>query len=313
MFEMFGRPGCGNCNAAGEVVTELQHAYRGRAILLEYDYDAFLYGRLERFDATGVYAPYLPLMMVGSGYRTSSGVVDFDPVYRGMIDDELARAPRATVTAYWRRVGDSLRAYVDVTNLGPSDLEVRRDAAIWLIGYENAHIGNTDTWVQSTSVWYLPYDLEPGDGITAVIDTPPVDGLNWNRMAGLVMVEDRPRGDSRYDMLQAAEALPVAVTATPDDIVLSRRHPEAEVEVTGPHVLTWSAASSVSWIEVTPATSTVPGTLTVTLRPELRPPTETEGTVTLVATGDGMDLSTTVRVTLASQLRRASSRIRPSN
>lgn len=311
VFENFGRKGCANCNAAAEVVTVLQEELNGRAVLLEYDYDLFLHGRQDRFWATGVQANYLPLMMVGSGYRTSSGVVDFDRVYRGMIDDELERAPRASVTAYWRRVGSSLRAYVDVTNLGPTDLEVSRDAGIWVIGYENAPIGNTQTWVQSTSVRFLSYDLAPGEGITAVIDTPPVDDLTWDRMAGLVLVEDRPHGSAAYDMLQAVEALPVAVTATPDDIALSRRRPEAEVVVTGPHVLTWSAASDVSWIEVTPGTGAVPGTLTVTLRPELRPAAESEGTVTLTAIGDGMELSTTLRVAMGAQVRRASGRIRP--
>jgi hypothetical protein len=313
VFEMFGRTGCSNCSAAGEVVTVLQEELKGRAVLLEYDYDLFLYGRQDRFWATGVRANYLPLMMVGSGYRTSSGVVDFDRVYRGMIDDELERAPRASVTAYWRRVGSSLRAYVDVTNLGPTDLEVRRDAGIWVIGYENAPIGNSETWVQSTSVWFLSYDLAPGEGITAVIDTPPVDGLNWDRVAGLVLVEDRPSESEAYDMLQAVKALPAAVTAAPDEIVLSTRHRRAEVVITGPHVLSWSAEGDVPWIEVTPDSGTLPAIITIEMHPELRPPTESEGVVTLTATGDDMDLSATVRVTAGARLRRASGRIRPSN
>ena len=36
--------------------------------------------------------------MVGSGYRTSSGSVDYDAVYRSMINAELERPPRASVS-----------------------------------------------------------------------------------------------------------------------------------------------------------------------------------------------------------------------
>jgi hypothetical protein len=311
VFEMFGRKVCGNCNAAGEVVTVLQEELRGQAVLLEYDYDLFPYGRLDRFWATGVSAYYLPLMMVGSGYRTSSGVVDFDAVYRGMIDDELARAPRAAVTAYWRRAGNSMRAYVDVRNLGPTDLEVRRDAGIWLIAYENADIGNTGTWVQSTSVWYLPYDLEPGEQLTTVIDTPSVFGVDWARVAGLVMVDDQLPGSDAYDMVQAAEALPAGLSVSPDRLLLSAAGSSASIDLAGPHVLSWSASSDVPWLDLAPDSGSVPASMTLSLRPELRPPTATAGTVTFVATGDDMSFSTTVSVLVGAQHRRAAGRLRP--
>jgi thiol-disulfide isomerase/thioredoxin len=148
VLEFFGRTGCGNCNAAGHVVEGLQRELAGRTVLLEYDYDLFSVGRQDRFWATGVAADYLPLVMVGSGYRTSSGWVEFDPVYRTMVADELARPPRAAMTAYWRRAGDALRAYVDITNLGPTDFRVSREAEIWVIAYEDAPIGITETWVR---------------------------------------------------------------------------------------------------------------------------------------------------------------------
>lgn len=309
VFEMFGRTGCGNCNAAGQVVTELQDEYRGRAVLLEYDYDLFLHGRQDRFWATGVTANYLPLMMVGSGFRTSSGVVDFDLVYRGMLDSELSRPPRADVSAYWRRVGDSLRAYVAVRNLGPTDLEVRRDAGIWIIAYENTDVGNTETWVQSTSQTYLPYDLEPGDSFDTVIDTPPVGGLNWGRMAGLVLVEDRPRGSSAYDMAQAVQAAAADLMAAPAELKLSSRGSSTTVELTGPHVLEWSAEAGVPWLEVSPESGAVPATVTVTLRADRLPPTATEGNVTFNASGDGMSFSTVVDVAVGARVRHGGRRL----
>ncbi len=311
VLEFFGRTGCGNCNAAGQVVTVLQDELSGRAVLLEYDYDLFPIGRQDRFWATGVSADYLPLVMVGSGYRTSSGWVDFDPVYRGMIDDELAQPPRAVVTAYWRRAGDALRAYVAVGNTGPTIFRVSREAAIWVIAYENAAVGLTDTWVRSTAVWNLPYDLAPGESVSAVIDTPPISAVDWDRMAGLVLAEDRPRSSGAYDMLQAAEAQPAGLFASPKKVVLRRDRPTSVVVLTGPHVLTWSATSDVPWIEVTPASGTLPTAVTLELRSELRPPTASEGAVTFTASGDDMSFSSVVTVAVGTQLRRAGRRVLP--
>jgi hypothetical protein len=311
VLEFFGRTGCGNCNAAGQVVTVLQNELSGGAVLLEYDYDLFPIGRQDRFWATGVSADYLPLVMVGSGYRTSSGWVDFDPVYRGMIDDELARPPRAVVTAYWRRAGDALRAYVAVGNTGPTIFRVSREAAIWVIAYENATVGLTDTWVRSTAVWNLPFDLAPGESISAVIDTPPISAVDWDRMAGLVFAEDRPRSSGAYDMLQAAEAQPAGLFASPKKVVLRRDRPTSVVVLTGPHVLTWSATSDVPWIEVTPASGTLPTAVTLELRSELRPSTASEGAVTFTASGDDMSFSSVVTVAVGTQLRRAVRRVLP--
>ncbi len=311
VFEFFGRPDGAFCSAAGPAMITLQSEMQGRAVLLEYDYDWFLYGRQDRFWASGASASYLPLVMVGSGYRTSSGAEDYEPAYRSMINDELARPARATVSAYWRRAANAMRAYVEVRNLGATDLEINHDAAIWLIAYENASIGVSTTWVRSTAQRYLPYDLAPGETATVVIDTPAMTGVDWSRMAGLVLLEDRPGGGGAYDMVQAAEALPADLSAAPDHLVMSLYRPVAEVVLTGPHVLSFSASSDVPWIEVTPSSGTVPTTVILTLRPELRPPSATEGSVSFAATGDGMAFSATVSVAVGAQSRRAGRRVRP--
>jgi hypothetical protein len=238
--------------------------------------------------------------------------VDYEAVYRSMIDDELARPARAAVSAYWRRSANTMRAYVEVRNLGATDLEIDHDAAIWLIAYEDAsREGVSTTWVRSTAQRYLPYDLAPGETATAVIDTPPMSGVEWSRMAGLVLLEDRPGGGGAYDMVQAAEALPADLSAAPDHLVMSPYRPVAEVILRGPHVLSWSASSDVPWIEVTPSSGAIPTTAILTLRPELRPPAATEGSVAFAATGDGMSFSATVSVAVGAQLRRAGRRVRP--
>jgi hypothetical protein len=160
-------------------------------------------------------------------------------------------------------------------------------------------------------VWYLPYDLAPGEWVSAVIDTPPMSAVDWDRMAGLVLAEDRPRGSGAYDMLQAAESLPAGLFANPDHCVLRRGRTEAAVVLTGPRVLTWSAASDVPWLVVTPSSGTLPTTATLELRPELRPSTATEGTVTFTATGDDMSFSSTVAVAVGVQRRHVGRRVRP--
>ena len=311
VLEFFGRPDGAYCSAAGPAMITLQREMRGRAVLLEYDYDVFRHGRQDRFWASGASASYLPLVMVGSGYRTSSGAEDYEAVYRSMINDELARPARATVSVYWRRVANTMRAYVEVRNMGATDLEIDHDAAIWLIAYENASIGVSRTWVRSTAQGFLPYDLAPGEMATAVIDTPAMTGVDWSRMAGLVLLEDRPGDGEAYDMAQAAEALPADLSAEPGHLVMSPYRPVAEVILTGPHVLSWSASSDVPWIEVTPSSGAVPSTVILTLRPELRPASATEGSVSFAATGDGMAFSATVSVAVGAQLRRGGRRVRP--
>ena len=312
VLEFFGRPAGAYCSAAGPAMKALQEEMQGRAVLLEYDYDAFLHGRQDRFWATGASATYLPLVMVGSGYRTSSGSVNYEPVYRSMINAELARPVRAAVSAFWQRTSNTMRTYVEVLNLGATDLEIDQEASIWLIAYENASIGVSTTWVRSTAQQHLPYDLAPGESATAIIDSWPMTGVNWSRMAGLVVIEDRPGGYGSYDMLQATEALPACLTATPDHLLLSSTGSSgAEVVLTGPHVLSWSAISNVPWIEVTPSSGGLPAAATLTMRTELRPPLETEGVVTFSATGDGMDLSATVSVRVGARNRRGARRVLP--
>ncbi len=172
-------------------------------------------------------------------------------------------------------------------------------------------VGLTDTWVQATAEWHLPYDLGPGESVSAEVDTPSMDDIQWNRMYAIVLVEDRPGGTGTYDMAQATLARPAGLTASPDIVVVGRGGVGAEVELEGPHVLSWVATADVPWLEVTPSSGTRPTTVTVTVRDELRPQSETEGTVSFAATGDGMDFSTTVSVQVGSKFRRAGRRMSP--
>jgi hypothetical protein len=296
VFEFFGRQGCSICSSAGHALTTLQYEMRGEAILLEYDYDGFPNGRQDRFWASGASATYLPLVMVGSGYRTSSGPVDFEEVFRSMIDDELERPARAAVSGFWRRIANTMRAYVEVKNLGDTDLRLDREAAVWLIAYENASVGHSLTWVRTTAVRFLPFDLAPGETTTMIFDSAPMSGVDWNNIAAVVMVEDRPSRSGPYDMLQACEAVPAALIATPNALEMSRRESETEIMLTGPHVLSWSATADVPWLDVTPSSGGLPAKVTLTTDPGWWSGAGAAGTVTFSATGDGMDFTETVTV-----------------
>ena len=76
-------------------------------------------------------------------------------------------------------------------------------------------------------------------------------------------------------------------------------------------MLSWTASSDVSWIEVTPDGGKVPATVTVTVLEDVRPPLETEGHVTFSATGDGMSFETVVDVAVGARFRKAGRRMSP--
>jgi len=310
VLEFFGRPNGAYCSAAGPAMIALQAQLAGEAELLEYDYDVFTSGRIDRFWASGAQATYLPLVMVGSGYLTSSGHVQYQSEYAGMITSEQLRPPGAEVTAFWRRVGSSARSYVTVRNLRVGRMRVNEAAAVWAVVFERARIGVSDTWVRSSVRRALSANLDAGETVDLVIDAPSASVANWGRAAVVILAEDRP-GGARYDMLQAALAEPAALSVSPDQVALSPAARSAEVALAGPHVLTWTASSEVPWLEVTPGSGAVPGQLTVTFIPELRPPGAVAGAVVIDAEGDGMSFSERLEVVLAGQVRHAGGRRTP--
>ncbi len=313
VLEFFGRPTGAYCSAAGPAMVSLQENYDGRAVLLEYDFDAFRQGRLDRFSAADSSAPYLPLVMVGSGYRTSDGPANYELVYRAMIEDERARPPAVEVSAAWRALGSRARVYLRLHNHSGHRLLVAEEAAIWVVIWQNDDIGVSRTWVRSTTRWPLPADLDDGAAVTAVVDTTgSLAGLPWGQLSCLAMVEERRPVSGRYDMLDAVVAGPPELTVNPATIGLSRAKPGAELTLSGPHVLAWTATSDVPWLELTPPSGDhLPATLSVVLVPELWTPGAGAGSVRVDAVGDGLALSTTVAAVVGGAVRRSGQRLRP--
>ena len=297
VLEFFGRPHGQFCQEAAPAMIALQGEMEGRAILLEYDFDVFRTGRVDRWwDAyPGGGTVYLPLVMVGSGYRWSTGPVDYYSVYRSMVEAELMRLPAVHVEAYSRRMGQVMRVYVRVENRGGTTLRPEDAAAVWVLLWEDARRGLTDTWVQATEVRPLSSPLEPGAAVTMTVDASPVTTVDWGLVRSLALVEHRPEG-GRYDMLQAAVSLPAALEVTPGELALSAANPTAEVLLEGPHVLTWFATVDVPWLEVRPSAGSLPASVTVNLVADAVPPGPQATLLTFDASGDGMSWAASVTV-----------------
>jgi thiol-disulfide isomerase/thioredoxin len=303
VLEFFGRPGGAYCRAAAPAMLSLQQQLAGSAVLLEYDFDQFSSGRVDRFVAAEPLAYYLPLVMVGSGYRTSWGPVDYLAAYSAMLSEELERAPQAEVRAYWRRVGDAVRCYARVTNLADVALTPAESAAVWLIVWENDRIGLTDTWVRASAPVALPVSLAPGATTDLVIDTGAIGGADWAQISCLALVERRPGGSGRYDALQAAVAGEAGLAVTPGVLSLGRDRPRGEVALEGPAVLSWTASCGADWVTVSPAGGAAPATVSIAVDPAKAPAAGSSATVRFDASGDGVSDTATVQVSWRGRLR----------
>ncbi|MEE4270504.1 MAG: hypothetical protein V2I67_02445 [Thermoanaerobaculales bacterium] len=314
VLEFFGRPNGTFCRQAGPAMIRLQAELEGQAVLLEYDFDDFGGNDvINRFWAADPDASYLPLVMVGSGYRTHSGYhADHYEVYSGLIADESARAPRADVEAWWRRSGDLVRCYASVHNTSDEALQVNQSAEAWFITYEKARIGVSDTWVRSATRKRFAADIEPGETADLEVEAVVSTMGDWQRAGFLFLVDDRPSGgNARFDMIQAAEARPATLEAAPESLVLSTGAPTAELTLRGPHVLEWTAETDAAWLQIEPASGRVPDTFSVTYRPELQPPGEMAANVAIHAVGDAMVFDTSIGVVVGGMVRRSGGRVTP--
>lgn len=305
VFEFFVRGGGTYCRLAAPSVSTLQAEMAGRAVLLEYAYDSFSSGRVDRWWAAyhGPSQVYLPLVMVGSGLEVSQGPVDYYNRYKAMLTAELARPPAASVKAWSQRVGTSLQVFVRATNLADAPLTPEHAAAFWVVVWEDNPIGLTQTWVRATGTRPLAGPLQPGDTTSATIDMASLQGVDWQRLRALALLEHRPTSGGAYDMLQAAIASPASLEVAPSGLVLGPSSPSAEVSIDGPDVLSWTATPEVPWLQVAPASGATPGTCVVSLVGT--PAAGQQGAVRLDATGSGMSFSATVTVTTQGLVRRA--------
>jgi hypothetical protein len=298
VFEFFVRGSGEYCINAAPSVIALQDEMQGRAVMLEYPYDSFRSGRVDRFWAAySGPSPSLPLTMVGSGLAVAQGPVDYARRYREMLDLELARPPKAVIRAWSRRSGNGLQVFASAWNQAGWTIGPASRATLWLIVWEEGRIGLTKTFVRATASKELTSQVHPGGSKSVTFDIPTLSPTNWQNVRALVLLDELPPCNCSpiYDMLQAAVAQPPSVIAIPSAVVISPAAPEAELSLDGPQVLDFSATPDVAWLSVTPPSGTLPARVTVRLSGS--PPPGATGTLTFAASGAGMDLSTTAVVT----------------
>ena len=188
-------------------------------VFLEQPVDSPMGDRYDRWWAaygSGGGSVYLPLIMVDSGHRISCGPVDYYNGYKSMIEEELARPPRAEIEATFRREANRMRFSARVKNYGGTTLSYTRNrATIHALVYEDARAGNTDRIVRAAISKPILSDLPDGDSATFAIDSADLIGVNWDELHGLILADYQPGGTSGpYDLLQATLASPMGESKT---------------------------------------------------------------------------------------------------
>ena len=186
-------------------------------VFLEQDVNNPLGDRYDRWwaaygDATHVasclVAVYLPLDMVDSGYRVSSGPADWGAVYRSMVDDALARPPQAEIHATKRRVGDVISVDAQIVNRSGVRIgTMLNEARLHLIVYEEARVGATGRIVRAATSRDIEPDVATGGARRVSLSSPAIAGVDWAKVHAIVLLDYRPQASGRFDMLQAVEAL----------------------------------------------------------------------------------------------------------
>ena len=157
------------------------------------------------FSYAGSGSVSLPMVMVDSGNQISNGSVDYRTVYSSMVDQALARPPKAAVSAVVSRVGDSIHFAVNVTNHSGSPLSSSNSATLYGIVYEEeAADGLTGNFIRAGRMVLFSSPLADSVSADFSLQTADLTGVDWDKLRPVVFVDYIPEGGSSYDMLQAA-------------------------------------------------------------------------------------------------------------
>ena len=197
-------------------------------------------------------------MMVGSGYQISNGSVDFYPVYKNMIEAEMARPPQAAVNAYYQRVGNHFEVRVMVTNESGVPLSYLNQATVHVIVYEEAKVNITNRFVRAATSELFSDSLEHGQTASYTLTTADITPVNWDAIHIIALVDYRPQSTGPFDTLQAAVATDnVDFEVSPDTVVFMVSPTDTAVTprqltIVGPPQLSWHVTGAADWFTVTP-------------------------------------------------------------
>jgi hypothetical protein len=319
VFESFLNSGCHFCATAAPALVLLADDYVGKsAVFLSQNTEDYIGNRYERYRAAEpgleVYKPYV---MLESGFRYTSGLASEDTPgnytrYKAMVDDELARAPLATLEAYSTRVGDTLHVYLQALNESGVALSLAANGATAsLIVYEDVTLGqNYDPGGDARFGTYLTRHYERDVQSLPLTDplanaetrgfsftSKSLAAYDWSKLHGVAFVEYRPSATSaRYDMLQAVIPAPDGLSLSADRLQFAILQNAGTtwagtVATSGPSFLSWTASSDRQWLSVSPVPLLAGNAVTVNVDLTGQPAGSYSGTVTFSATApDGVVL-----------------------
>jgi len=229
-------------------------------VFLEYDVNADFSTRSSRWWAAygGGYVSY-PYIMVDSGNQYSSGPVNFYAIYKEMVDNSLLRSPQAAIEAYAWRDDDHVGFYVLVKNFSGVTLSADNTATVHGIVYEDSDAGVTSRYVRAAASAGIT-DLAPLETGTFAIETGDLEGVNWEKLHFVVLVDYVPPWSAgAFDMLQAGQAVlissPFDVQPDPVGFLIDPDNPThltRLLDIQGAAFLSWTASESIPWLSVSP-------------------------------------------------------------
>jgi hypothetical protein len=270
-----------------------------------------------RFYAAHSPDAYFPIILVSSGHAVFTGPTSPYATYRSMIEADLARPATGELEAWWRRDGSDVVVWATLRNAGSVALsEGSNGAALTAMVFEPIYEFPFQDPVRGTVTVSLTASVDPGETaqLQARVVSPTV--ADWSRAAVVALVDYRPAGTpGAYDVVQAARAVPAGLDVAPAEIAVvvvpgASAPVERSLALSGPSVLTWTATTDASWLEIDPATGTLPAAPVVRVRPDRLPSARAAANVTIVASGAGMSFTQTVpvRASTARPVRRHLSR-----
>jgi hypothetical protein len=288
------------------VVDQLAEEYTGQPVIfLEQDVDNPVaplryYRWWSAFSGSYV---ILPMMMVDSGNQISNGYVNFYDTYKAMVEASLARPPKADITAYYTRIGDKLQFDITLTNQSGTTLSWDNNATVHAIVYEEAKVGLTSRYVRTAVYESISTPLANGDTAHFALTTDGINGVNWDNLHSVVLVDYQPSDLSgAYDTLQASVPEPGGFSVTPDPIIFLIDTADGSggtvtMSLQGPSSLTWTVNNPLSWLEAMPMSGPIatPPTLSV-VESNLSPGWQ-QGNITVSATnGASLNFQETIDV-----------------
>ncbi len=197
---------------------DLQEEYlrRGESVLFleQNDYEP-VGARIDRFwNAYGGTVAAVPKVIIDSGYRVISGSQwDYHAAYRKLIQEALQRPAQADIAARYTLEGQTALVEAQVRNLSDQVLSETNYATVTAIVYENAHIVHTQRFVRAAPEVPIRAPLAIGDQATFRVRAEIPATVSWQNCRIVVLVDYQPDiGSPRYDLLQAAFAVPAAMS-----------------------------------------------------------------------------------------------------